>query len=95
MDTHLARQLPNDIIIRVIREATVMANMDYWIGIAGQKQQRPKDDDTDRPPVTITEEITWETAHVGTEYEYWEIILKETPDVVWVDVPGGRDLKFE
>ena len=40
MDTHLARQLPNDIIIRVIREATVMsrdeatqATMDYWMDI--------------------------------------------------------------
>ena len=33
MDTHLARQLPNDIIIRIIREATVMATMDYWMDI--------------------------------------------------------------
>ena len=33
MDTHLARQLPNDIIIRIIREATEADTLDYWIGL--------------------------------------------------------------
>ena len=31
MDTHLARQLPNEIITRIIREATVMDTLDYWL----------------------------------------------------------------
>ena len=36
MDTHLARQLPNDIIIRIIREATEADTMDYWMDLHNQ-----------------------------------------------------------
>ena len=42
MDTHLARQLPNDIIIRIIREATVMGTMDYWMDLHSRIDPRDR-----------------------------------------------------
>ena len=106
MDTHLARQLPNDIIIRVIREATEADTMDYWIALAeAGRLARPHhlsfDDRCEEPGRTapagegvsarsVVEEIKDDVDYIGVE-AFWIDRLKSPDGVKWELLPDAKE----
>jgi len=107
MDTHLARQLPNDIIIRVIREATEADTMDYWIALAeAGRLTRPHhlshDDRCDEPgrtapagegvsPRSVVEEIKDDVDYIGAEAFWIDRLIHIRPGVKWERLPDAKE----